>query len=138
MTIATPVPMGFLLRMAAGAHRRAIDDALAPLKVTAPQFFVLTLLANEPGISTADLARRTGHRMPTLSAIVANLKRRELVESQPHSTHGRILQLSLTQFGVDLHQQCHHSAQRVEETLVALADQQANFIHAWLQQVADC
>lgn len=45
--------LGYLLRQAAGAYRHRMERVLADLRVTPPQFSVLTMLAAYPGISNA-------------------------------------------------------------------------------------
>src|SRR6185437_2839964 len=49
--------LGYLLRQAQGAARLTLERALADLKVTPPQFAVLTMLKAYPGLSGADVAR---------------------------------------------------------------------------------
>jgi DNA-binding MarR family transcriptional regulator len=132
-----PPPIGFLLRLAAGAHRNKLDQLLADVQITAPQFFILTLLAREPGLSIADLARRTGQRMPTLSTILANLRSRDIVTATPHATHGRIRQLTLTQQGYALHAQCDARAALVEAELVDMPMEQIETVRRWLERTID-
>jgi len=45
------------LRRAAAAQRLATERALAALEVTPAQFATLRILAGEPGLSSADIAR---------------------------------------------------------------------------------
>lgn len=51
--------LGYLVRQAHAAVRGAMEKALADLDVTPPQFAVLTMVVNYPGVSGADLARLT-------------------------------------------------------------------------------
>ena len=85
--------LGYLLRQAAGAYRHRVERALADLRVTPPQFSVLTMLAAYPGISNADLARLALLTPQTVSTIVANLERAGAIVRQPHHYHGRIQQI---------------------------------------------
>lgn len=51
--------LGYLLRQAAAAQRLRMEQALADLPITAPQFALLTMLDAYPGSSNAELARLT-------------------------------------------------------------------------------
>lgn len=129
-------PLGFLLRQAAAAHRLKIDQALADLNVTAPQFLVLRLLSQNVGASNAEVARMTGLTTPTISVIVANLKRRGAVLNRPHAIHGRVQHLDLTEGGEKLLSACDTHVERVEADLQAgLAPAKLAAIYEWLFSV---
>ena len=63
---------------------------------TAP---VLSVLARQPRMSGADLARVCNTTPQAVNGVLITLERARLVERQPHPTHGRILQVSLTEEG---------------------------------------
>jgi DNA-binding MarR family transcriptional regulator len=129
--------LGYLLRQAGGAHRVAMERALADLGATPPQFLVLTMLTAYPGVSNADLARLTMLTPQTVSVIVANLLRAGAVARRPHEVHGRIQQLDLTDKGKDLLARCRKRAHAIEETLTAgLSRDDERVIRRWLVKVA--
>ena len=68
------------LRRAGAAHRIAVERALAPLDVTPAQFAVLQVVADAPGVSSADVARIERLTPATMSVIVANLERKRSEE----------------------------------------------------------
>lgn len=130
-------PLGFLLRQAAAAHRLKIDQVLAGLNVTAPQFLVLRLLADSTGASNAEVARITGLTTPTISVIVANLKRRGAIVSRPHAIHGRIQHLDLTEDGGILLTACKALVERLETELQAdLTNAKLATVYEWLSSVS--
>ena len=88
--------LGYLVRQANSAVRAAMEKALADLKVTPPQFAVLTMIVSYPGLSGADLARLTFLTPQTINVIVRNLERAGAIEKSAHASHGRILQLTAT------------------------------------------
>jgi DNA-binding MarR family transcriptional regulator len=90
---------GFLLRQAAYRLRPALDAALRPHGITGVQYGVLSVLARDPGASSADLARACTTTPQAMNGVVATLAREGLVERRPHPTHGRILQVTLTSEG---------------------------------------
>lgn len=132
--------LGYLLRQAALAFRRRMDDALEELGVTPPQFSVLTMIAAYPGLSNADLARLALLTPQTVSVIVGNLERMGAIERRPHAVHRRIQRLDLTDHGRSLLQACRLRAHAVDQELGAgLSDEQAQVVRRWLVEVAvDC
>jgi DNA-binding MarR family transcriptional regulator len=90
---------GYLLNQAWNAFRGAMDAALRPHGLNAPQFGVLSVLARDPGSSGADLARAVNTTPQAMNGVLATLEREGLIERHPHPTHGRILQVELTTEG---------------------------------------
>jgi DNA-binding MarR family transcriptional regulator len=90
---------GYLLRQAWNAFHGAMESALRKHGLTGAQYAVLSVLARDPGISGADLARACNTTPQAMNGVVATLERAGLVERKPHPTHGRILQVTLTSEG---------------------------------------
>jgi DNA-binding MarR family transcriptional regulator len=90
---------GYLLRQAWHAFRGAMDDVLRDHGLTGAQYAVLSVLARQPGLSGADLARACNTTPQAMNGVLTTLERARLVERQPHPTHGRILQVDLTDDG---------------------------------------
>jgi DNA-binding MarR family transcriptional regulator len=90
---------GYLLRQASNALRSAMDTALHPHGLNAPQYAVLSVLARDPGVSGADLARASNTTPQAMNGVLATLERESLVERSPHPTHGRILRVTLSREG---------------------------------------
>ncbi|MCY0386550.1 MarR family winged helix-turn-helix transcriptional regulator [Robbsia sp. Bb-Pol-6] len=129
--------LGYLLRQAGNAHRAHVEQALADLQVTLPQFAVLTMLHAYPGHSNADLARLALLTPQTLSVIVANLEKNGMVSRHAHAVHGRIQQLSLTREGGELLARAKVRVSAVEQTLTAdLSHDEEQAIRRWLVRVA--
>ncbi|WP_291522746.1 MarR family transcriptional regulator [Acidithiobacillus sp.] len=129
--------LGYLLRQAAGAYRHRVERALADLRVTPPQFSVLTMLAAYPGISNADLARLALLTPQTVSTIVANLERAGAIVRQPHHHHGRIQQIDLSETGKSLLTTCRERVHGIERHLVdGLSREEESALRKWLVRVA--
>jgi DNA-binding MarR family transcriptional regulator len=90
---------GFLLRQAWQAFGRAMDEALDAYGLSPAQYAALSVLAREPGVSGADLARACNTTPQAMNGVLAILERDGLVERHSHPTHGRILQVDLTSRG---------------------------------------
>jgi len=129
--------LGYLLRQAAGAFRVRLERAMADLDVTQPQFAVLTMLANYPGLSNADLARLALLTPQTVSVIVANLERAGAIARHPHPVHGRIRHIKLTGKGKHLLAQCGEHVRAIEQDIVnGLSVEEETTIRRWLARVA--
>jgi len=130
--------LGYLMRQAHAALRGAMEKALADLDVTPPQFAVLTMVVNYPGISGAELARLTFLTPQTINVIVRNLVRAELVGKTADAVHGRILQLHATPRGEALLKRCRARVMAVEGRLLALLDRDdEQVVRRWLVDVGN-
>ena len=129
--------LAYLLRQANAAVRLTIERSLAELGVTLPQFLVLTMLKAYPGLSGADLARVALLTPQTVGLITRNLVRMKAVSKRPHPSHGRVLQLILTDRGNDLLAQCRRRTQAVERRIAAdLPASDEAVIRKWLVGLA--
>lgn len=114
-----------------------MDRALSATGVTPPQFSVLTMIVNYPGISGADLARLTMLTPPSVTVIVANLRKAEAVYALPHPVHGRIQQLFPTERGKVLLDDCGKRVAKLEDRLGAnLTRGELSVVTRWLSEVA--
>jgi DNA-binding MarR family transcriptional regulator len=91
------VAMG--LRAAYWALHRRTRECLAPHGVTADQFVLLALLAEEDGVTQQKLVRRAASDANTIRAMLVRLERRTLVTREPHPTDGRARRVVLTRKG---------------------------------------
>jgi DNA-binding MarR family transcriptional regulator len=129
--------LGYLLRQAGVAHRNRFEAGLAEAGITAPQFVVLTMLANYPGLSNADLARLSLLTPQTVSVIVGNLVKAGLVERRKHARHGRIQHIDVTQAGREMLARCRKPVQRDEAWLKqGLSAAEEQIVRRWLVGLA--
>jgi DNA-binding MarR family transcriptional regulator len=91
--------LGYLLRQAWRTWLTALELALRPHGLTAPQYGVLSVLARSPGASNADLARACTTTPQAMNGVLATLERASMIERRAHPNHGRILQVMLTDEG---------------------------------------
>jgi DNA-binding MarR family transcriptional regulator len=78
---------------------RALDAVLAPLGLTTTMQGTLRLIADRPGVSAADLARAARVRPQSVAPALARLEELGMLVRSPHSVHGRIMQIHLTEAG---------------------------------------
>jgi DNA-binding MarR family transcriptional regulator len=86
----------WLLKQAFYYSLTTINDAMRVHGVSTAQIGVLRQLANEPGLSGAELARRLLISPQGVQLALTALERRGLVERKRDRQHGRILQAYLT------------------------------------------
>ncbi|MEY8015920.1 MULTISPECIES: MarR family winged helix-turn-helix transcriptional regulator [Mycobacterium] len=92
----------WLLKQAFYHSLTSINDAMSEHGVSTAQIGVLRQLANEPGLSGAELARRLLISPQGVQFALTSLERRGLVERKQNPQHGRILQAYLTGEGRDV------------------------------------
>lgn len=89
----------WLLKQAFYLTLTTVNDAASPHGVTTAQIGVLRHLADEPGLSGAELARRLSISPQGVQLALTALERRALVERTADPQHGRILRAKLSEEG---------------------------------------
>jgi DNA-binding MarR family transcriptional regulator len=82
--------------------RRELRKKLVPWDLSVPELTALSVLRTRPGLSSAQLSRRSLTTPQSISEVVAGLERRGLVERTVDPSHGRILRMTLTDAGARL------------------------------------
>jgi DNA-binding MarR family transcriptional regulator len=78
---------------------REMRQLLSQWDLSVPEFTALSILRRRPGLSNAQLARRTMVTPQSMIEILAALEARELVSRSVDPNHGRILKSELTAEG---------------------------------------
>ena len=130
--------LGFALKRLQQVLRTRMDATLATYTLTMPQYAVLALLAEHPGISNAELARRSFVAAPTMLRILDGLTEAGLItRADPvpeHRTRGTVL----TNLGRKRLTQAAPHVQNFENLLVAKAGpEHLEVIMNWLRACAD-
>jgi DNA-binding MarR family transcriptional regulator len=111
--------LGYELKRAQHFMRLRMDEALKGRGVTTPQYAAMSVLAERPGLSNAQLARRSFVTPQTMNQILGRLETLGLVERRGHPEHGRVLQAYLTRSGERLREECDRTAAAVERRMVS-------------------
>jgi DNA-binding MarR family transcriptional regulator len=90
---------GYLLKQAWHEFRAAMETALREHQLTTAQYAVISVLAGDEPLSGADLARACNTSPQAMNGVLGGLQRDGLIERRPHPTHGRILEVVLTEEG---------------------------------------
>ena len=89
----------WLLKQAFHFSLTTVNEAISGHGVTTAQIGLMRQLANEPGLSGAELARRLLITPQAAQLALTALERRGLVERKQDPQHGRIMQAYLTDQG---------------------------------------
>lgn len=89
----------WLLKQAFHFSLTTVNEAISGHGVTTAQIGLMRQLANEPGLSGAELARRLLITPQAAQLALTALERRGLVERKQNPQHGRIMQAYLTDQG---------------------------------------
>jgi DNA-binding MarR family transcriptional regulator/RimJ/RimL family protein N-acetyltransferase len=98
--------------------RREMRQLLAEWKLSVPEFTAMSILRRRPGLSNAQLARRTMVTPQSMIEILAGLESRELVHRSVDPNHGRILKSELTEEGERLLQAAQVAVDDVQDELL--------------------
>lgn len=94
-----PCPVGFLLAKTHAGLRAAVDAALAPHDLTIVQFSLLTMLAVNPGKSSAELSRVFCVSPQSVAPLIGRLESEGYLERRPHPVHRRVIECWITPKG---------------------------------------
>jgi DNA-binding MarR family transcriptional regulator len=106
----------------------AKDAALRPMGLTVPQYSALLVIADTPGISGAELARRCLVTPQTMTTVLGNLTVKGLIERRTVPGQGRAMETTITAAGKRLLNRADKKILEVEELLngqLSKADQQS-------------
>lgn len=118
--------------------RRALEDLIRDQAVTVLGYTALTVLAARPGLSNAQLARRSFMTPQGMNQALAVLAERGLVDRRPDELNRRVQRLELTPKGAEVVEICAERVERFEQQLLAClsVDEQAE-LNSLLRRVVD-
>lgn len=110
--------IGYAVKEAAAALRGAMDEALRPLDLSVPQYSSLEVLGQQPGLSAAQLARRTFVTRQSTQGVLQGLAARGLLTRPEAAPQGRALPTELTPAGRALLQAASRAVAEVERRML--------------------
>lgn len=118
--------------------RRALDERLREFGLTALGYTALSVLTVRPGLSNAQLARRSFMTPQGMNQVIDVLVERGYVERHQSTEHGRIRHITLTELGQSVVDECSQRVLAFEAELLAPLDaEQREQLNALLRQVVD-
>ncbi|GAB1258870.1 MarR family transcriptional regulator [Aurantivibrio plasticivorans] len=94
--------VSYQLRRAQMRMGQEMASLLDELKITPPQFSLLSKIKYNQGVSQTALAKANGIERSTLGEIIDRFEKRQLVERRKHATDRRAYALYLTEQGEEL------------------------------------
>jgi DNA-binding MarR family transcriptional regulator len=90
---------GYLIKRAQAALHVCLEEIISPHGLGIPQYVVLSLLAETPGLANAELARRAFVTPQSMNEVLKQLESTGLVERRRNPANARILNAYLTRTG---------------------------------------
>ena len=130
--------IGYAMKEAASALRSAMEDALRPLDLSVSQYSSLEVLGQQPGLSAAQLARRTFVTRQSMQGVLTGLAARGLLSRPAAAPQGRALPTELTPAGRDLLRQASRAVAGVEHRMLEhLSAEDQHRLHSDLARCAE-
>jgi DNA-binding MarR family transcriptional regulator len=114
-----PVQTTYLVKQLELAIRKNIDGSIRRYGLTTPQYTALTVLARHPGLSSAQLARRSFVTPQAANEMVAALERKGLIERHADARNHRVLEMFLTEVGGRTLELCGTAVLELEGRMMA-------------------
>ena len=97
--------------------RSRLTDILEPFELSVQQYTLLSVLVHRPGLSNAQLARRSYITAQAMHQVVNGLEGRGLIARRVSPDHGRIQLTQLTDDGRALLKACDEEVTGLEERI---------------------
>ncbi|MFP3880916.1 MAG: MarR family winged helix-turn-helix transcriptional regulator [Actinomycetota bacterium] len=94
--------------------RSQLSEVLDPFDLTVPQYTLLSVLEHRPGLSNAQLARRSYITAQAMHQVVNGLEERGLISRRVSPDHGRVQLTELTDEGMAILKACDEEVTRLE------------------------
>lgn len=128
----------YLVKRLESAVRRDLDAIMQQQGLTTPQYATMSILRGNPGLSSAQLARRAFVTAQSMQVMVTSFVRNDLVERRPAEDNQRILRNYLTVTGQDVLARCEEAADQIEERMLeGLTEEQRLALRSTMAQCID-
>jgi len=118
------------------ALRREIGALVAPHGLTVPKYTALSILRDRPGLSNAQLARRTYVAPQSMNEVLMALEADGLIVRSRSPEHGRVVESVLSARGQEVLAACDRAVTHMENAM--LADLDAGEREQLLQALTGC
>lgn len=111
--------MGYLLKEVSSALRMAMEEVLRPLGMNVTRYSCLELLAQRPGLSSAELARGAFVTRQSMNVLLQALEREGYVSRPAEAPVGKVLPTTITPAGRRTLRKATAAVRTVEITMLA-------------------
>lgn len=109
-----PLGLAYLVGRLDHVLSKRLRDCCAPAGVTVPQYTALSVFRAQGALSNAQLATRTMVSPQSANEMVKQMEAKGWIERTPDPSHGRIIQIGLTEAGHAILAQCDGKVREVE------------------------
>jgi DNA-binding MarR family transcriptional regulator len=110
---------GYLIKRAQAAIHVCLEEIVSAHGLAIPQYVVMSLLAETPGLANADLARRAFVTPQSMNEVLKHLESAGLVERRQNPANARILNAYLTRTGTRKRSAVSCQVQELEARLLS-------------------
>jgi DNA-binding MarR family transcriptional regulator len=129
--------LGYALYWARLATVEGVLETFARHQTSMTEFWVLTIVADNPGISGADLGKAIGAEQLEIATVLNKLEVRGWVEHGERSSSGRVGHIYLTKAGVQLERALRRRYQKDQRKMLARLDaKEAEMLLSSLRKLA--
>jgi DNA-binding MarR family transcriptional regulator len=115
--------IGYVVGRLDRAIRREISALVAPFGLTVPKYTALSILRDRPGLSNAQLARRTYVTPQSMNEVLRALEADGLVVRSPAANHRRVVEVTLSERGQEVLVACDRAVTHMENAMLADLDE---------------
>ena len=109
-----PMGLAYLVGRLDHVLNKRLRDCCAPAGLTVPQYTALSVFRTQGALSNAQLAVRTMVSPQSANEMVKSIEAKGWIERTPDPSHGRIIQIQLTEAGHAILAQCDGKVREVE------------------------
>lgn len=129
-----PLGLAYLVGRLDHVLNKRLRDCLAPFGLSVPQYTALSVFRAQGALSNAQLAVRTMISPQSANEMVKTMEAQGWIERKPDPSHGRIIQISLTEAGQAILRECDARVREVETIMFPdLKDEERARLHAQLR-----
>ncbi len=122
-TLAVSPRIGYVVGRLDRAIRREIGALVAPFGLTVPKYTALSILRDRPGLSNAQLARRTYVTPQSMNEVLRALELDGLIVRSKAANHGRVVEVALSERGQEVLAACDRAVTHMENAMLADLDE---------------
>jgi DNA-binding MarR family transcriptional regulator len=114
----SPLGVAYMVGRLERALRRNIRQLLAPMGLTISQYTALSVFCSSGGLSNAKLAERTMVSPQAANELIKGMEKNGWIVRKPDPNHGRIIQINLTNDGMQLLFHCNKLVAEMERKML--------------------
>ena len=115
--------IGYVVGRLDRALRREIAALVEPHGLTVSKYTALSILRDRPGLSNAQLARRSYVTPQSMNEVLVALEADGFIVRSPAANHGRVVEVTLSARGHEVLAACDRAVTHMENAMLADLDE---------------